>query len=323
LTSHHPQAARSTVVSAWRIQFVLLAATWGSSFMFIKVLDRHWPALWVSFGRVTLGALTLVALTLWRRERLPFGEGLWRHLFVNAALFNAVPFTLYAFGEQHVPSVLAGLWNATTPLWVLLLALAAFPEEHPTRARAVALGVGFLGVVLLLGPWRGVGGGAVEGQLACAGAAASYGVAFLYTRRYLAGRAVSGIALSAAQLLCADLLLALCLPLARVPSFAIGFQGIGSILALGVFGSGVAYALNYSVLRAAGATVASTVTYLIPVVATVLGVLVLGESPSWNQPVGAAILLLGIAISQRNVAVDLPERHVISRRAVRAGSRRR
>jgi drug/metabolite transporter (DMT)-like permease len=316
-------SAQATQPSWWRIQFVLLAATWGSSFMFIKVLDRHWPALWVSFGRVTLGALALLALTLWRRERLPFGDGLWRHLLVNAALFNALPFTLYAFGEQHVPSVLAGLWNATTPLWVLLLALAAFPEEHPTRARAVALGVGFLGVVLLLGPWRGVHGGALEGQLACAGAAASYGVAFLYTRRYLAGRAVSGISLSAAQLLCADLLLALCLPLARVPTFAIGFQGIGSILALGVFGSGIAYALNYSVLRAAGATVASTVTYLIPVVATLLGVLVLGERPSWNQPAGAAILLVGIAISQRSAGVDLPERHVISRRAVRAGSRRR
>jgi drug/metabolite transporter (DMT)-like permease len=318
-------SARGAHTSGWRIQFVLLAATWGSSFLFIKILDRHWPALWVSFGRVTLGALTLLALTLWRRERLPFGDGLWRHLLVNAALFNAIPFTLYAFGEQHVPSVVAGLWNATTPLWVLTLALAAFPEEQPTPARAAALGVGFLGVVLLLGPWRGLGAGALEGQLACAGAAASYGLAFLYTRRHLAGRELSGIALSAAQLVCADVLLALFLPLARLPTFEIGAQAVGSLFALGVFGSGVAYALNYSVVRSAGATVASTVTYLIPVFATLLGVIVLGEALSWNQPVGVAILLVGIAISQGPMsgAVDLRVRNVIGRRAVRPGSRRR
>jgi drug/metabolite transporter (DMT)-like permease len=296
---HH---ARS-IPGGWRTEFVILAATWGSSFLFIKVLGRDWPALWVALGRVTLGALTLLLVTRWRGERLRFERRVWLHLAVTAALFNAIPFTLYAYGEKQVSSVLAGLWNATTPLWVLTGALIAFPEEHPTRNRTIGLAIGFVGVVTLLGPWHGLTGGALAGQLACAGAAACYGLAFLYTRRYLAGRAESGVSLSAAQLLCATALLALLAPLSHLPTVHIGLDGLGSLLALGILGSGIAYALNYAVVRAAGATIASTVTYLIPVFSTLLGVVVLGETLSWNQPVGAAILLLGIAVSQERLRI--------------------
>src|SRR5262249_59008794 len=103
--------------------------------------DRHWPALWVAFGRVALGATTLIALTLARRERLSFDRRTWLHLLVAAALFNAAPFTLFAYGEKHVSSIAAGLWNATAPLWVIVFALLAFPEEHPDTARVVGLTV--------------------------------------------------------------------------------------------------------------------------------------------------------------------------------------
>src|SRR6185312_6705229 len=136
----------------WRVQFLLLSATWGSSFLFIKVLDRDWPALWVAFGRVALGALTLLVLCVVRRERLAFDRRTWLDLLVAAALFNAIPFALFAYGEKHVPSIVAGLWNATAPLWVVAFALMAFPEEHPSSARIVGLIVGFLGVAVLLGP---------------------------------------------------------------------------------------------------------------------------------------------------------------------------
>ena len=161
---------------------------------------------------------------------------------------------------------------------------------------------------MLLGPWRGLGGNELQGQLACAGAAVCYGGGFLYTRRHLAGRAISGVSLSAGQLICATVMLALLLPFASGPTSHIGLDGLGSLLALGILGSGVAYALNYAIVRAAGATVASTVTYLIPVFSTVLGVVVLGEPLAWNQPVGAAILLTGIAISQGLAARSAPVR---------------
>jgi drug/metabolite transporter (DMT)-like permease len=305
--------------TGWRAQFVVLAATWGSSFLFIKVLGEHWPALWIAFGRVALGAITLLALTVARRDRLPRDRSVWPRLAIAALLFNAFPFTLYAFAEKHVSSVVAGLWNGTTPLWVLAIALAAFPEERPTRDKATGLAIGFAGVILLLGPWQGLHGGELEGQLACAGAALCYGLGFLYTRRHLAGRAESGIVLSAAQLLCATILLALALPFAGRPSSHLPLDAVGSLLALGILGSGIAYALNYAVVRAAGATVASTVTYLIPVFSTLLGVIVLGESVTWNQPVGAAILLSGIAVSQGRLvaggaAADVPGSRRRSRR---------
>jgi drug/metabolite transporter (DMT)-like permease len=284
--------------NTWKFQFLAVAAIWGSSFLFIKVLDRHWPALWVAFGRIALGAIALLVLVLVRREHLPRDRRLWFHSLVAAALFNAVPFTLFALGEKHISSILAGLWNATTPLWVLVVLLAAYPEERPTRGRLVGITVGFAGTAVLLGPWRGLGGGTVIGHLACAGAAMCYGLGFPYTRRYLASRGESGVLLSACQLWCAALILGPFLALTKAPTVDIGAQGWGSLLALGALGSGVAYALNYAVVRARGSAVASTVTYVIPVISTILGAVVLGEALSWNEPVGAAVMLAGIAISQ-------------------------
>jgi drug/metabolite transporter (DMT)-like permease len=288
-------------VLGWRSQFLLLSATWGSSFLFIKVLDRHWPALWVAFGRVTLGAATLLTLALIRRERLRFDRATWLHLLVVAALFNAIPFTLFAYGEKHVSSIVAGLWNATAPLWVIVFALLAFPEEHPDAARVAGLTIGFAGVAVLLGPWHGLGGSQLSGQLACAGAGVCYGLAWLYTRRHLASRQTSGIALAAGQLLWATALLGVAVPFAAAPTTQISVDGLGSILAIGVLGTGVAYLFNYAIIRAAGATTAATVTYVVPLFSTLLGVIVLSEGLSWNQPVGAAIRLGGIAVSQRRL----------------------
>lgn len=289
---------RSLTTNAWELQFVALAAIWGSSFLFIKVIAGHWPALWVSFGRVALGAAMLLVLVAVRRERLPRDRRLWLHCAVAALSFNTISWTLIAFGEQHVSSIVAGLWNATTPLWVLVVSMAAFPEQRPTRGRIGGLAIGFFGVAVLLGPWRGFGGGQLIGDVACAGAAICYGLGFPYTRRHLAGRPESGIVLSACQLLCATLMLGVFLPLAPGPSGKIGLDGAASLLALGALGSGIAFALNYAIVRAKGATTASTVTYLIPVFSMVLGATVLAEPLHWNQAVGTAVLLLGIAISQ-------------------------
>ncbi len=292
----------------WQIQFVLLSATWGSSFLFIKVLARHWPAVWVAFGRIALGAITLLAIAAWRRERLRFDRRSWAHLVVAALLFNVIPFTLFAFGEKHVSSVIAGLWNATTPLWAMIVALIAFPEEHLTPARRAGLLIGFIGVALVLGPWRGVGHGQLIGHLACAGAAACYGLGFPYMQRYLARLEVSGLVLSAGQLLCATVLLAAALPFASAPTTAIGIDGLGSILTLGIAGTGIAYVFNYAVVRAAGATTASTVTYVIPLFSTLLGVVVLSEGLAWNQPVGALVLLMGVAVVQGRLRLIGPRR---------------
>ena len=263
------------------------------------MLDRHWPPTWVALGRVALGAATLVVLLHLRGERLRVPRAAWPHILIASLLLNAIPFTLFAFGERHVSSVVAGLWNASAPLWVLVFVLLAFGERAPRLLRAPQVSrSGSLGVVLLLGPWRGLGGGEAVGHLACAGAAVCYGVGFPYARRYVASRPESGVVLAAAQLLCATAVLALFAPFTAAPTLHIGAGGVFAILVLGVLGSGVAYVLSYAILRAAGATTAATVTYVVPVFSTVLGAVVLSEAVHWNQPVGAAVLLTGVAISQ-------------------------
>jgi drug/metabolite transporter (DMT)-like permease len=283
----------------WQAQLVLLAAIWGSSFLSVKVLDKHWAPLWVALARVALGALSLLLLMAWRRERLPAGRRLWGHLAVVALLWNALPFSLFAYGETQVSSVLAGLWNATTALTTLVAVLIAFPDdERPTRNRLIGLAIGFLGVALVLGPWRGLSGGSLLGQLACFAAATCYAVAFPYSRRYLGGRSESGVALIAGQLLCATAELALIAPFVRAPTLHIGAGGVAALLAIGILSTGVAFVLMHGLIAAAGTAVASIVPYLIPLFSTALGVVVLGEGLSVNEPIGALVVLLGIAISQ-------------------------
>jgi drug/metabolite transporter (DMT)-like permease len=176
-----------TPSAAWRAQFVLLAAIWGSSFACIKVLGEEWPAVHVALGRIALGALTLLVVLAVRRERLPRDGRLWLHLAVVGLLMNAAPFVLFAYGEHSVTSIVGGLWNATVPLTTLVAVLAFLPEERPDRRRLAGLALGFGGVILLLGPWRGLGGDALLGHLACFVAAGCYGLGATYTRRHLAG----------------------------------------------------------------------------------------------------------------------------------------
>jgi drug/metabolite transporter (DMT)-like permease len=165
--------------------------------------------------------------------------------------------------------------------------------------RIVAILSGFAGVTVLLGPWQGLGGQQLIGHLACLGGAVCYGLGVPYTRRYLSGRPESGVALAGGQLLCAALALAVVAPLAGAPTLRLGAGPLLCLAVLGVLGSGLAYVLTYAIVRAAGAAAFSIVTYVIPIVSTALGVIVLGERLSWNEPVGAAVVLAGVWWSSR------------------------
>ena len=282
--------ALAPVTAPWRLQFVLLATIWGASFLCIKVLGESWAPVHVALGRVGLGALFLVGLLAVRREALPRGR-VWLHLAVVALLMNALPFTLFAYGETKVSSILAGLWNATTPLMTLLVMFTLIRDERPGGRALVGLAGGFCGVTLLLGPWQGVGGDELLGHLACLAGAACYGLGLPYTRRHLSARSEGGVSLAGAQLLCATAMLAVVAPFSGVPTASLGADAIASLLVLGILGSGVAYVLTHAIVRAAGASRMSTVTYLIPVVSTALGVVVLSEPLGWNEPAGAAVVL--------------------------------
>jgi drug/metabolite transporter (DMT)-like permease len=285
----------------WLPSYLALAAIWGTSFLFIKVGVRELHPLWLTFGRVAAGTLTLLVVLAVLRRRLPRDPVLWGHLTVVAMLGVVLPFTLFGFGEQRVSSVLAGIWNAATPLVALPLAVLAFRTERMTWRRSAGLAVGFAGVLVVLGVWRGVGGAQLTGQLMCFGAAMCYAVAIPYQKRFIAGRTGSGLSLAAAQLLIALAVLGIAAPLlagAPPAPAALSTDVLLSVLALGALGTGLAFVLNFRVIRVAGASTSASVTYLMPVVATLVGVLVLREHLVWNQPVGALIVLAGVAVSQ-------------------------
>jgi drug/metabolite transporter (DMT)-like permease len=287
--------------ATWLPAFAALAAIWGSSFLFIKVGVRELHPMHLALVRSAAGAATLTAALLVTRTRLPRDWRLWGHLAVIAFIGNVVPFTLFGYGEQRISSILAGIWNGTTPLMVLMVAMVMLPEERPTRVKIAGLLVGFVGVLVLLGVWRGVGEAELVGQLLCAAAAAGYGIALPYTRRVIKGRTHSGVAIATSQVLLATAELAILAPLlvGRPPApSTLSADVIASALALGVLGTGVGFVLYYRLIRVAGATTTSTVTYVLPVFSTLLGIAVLGESLHWYEPVGALVVLAGIAVSQ-------------------------
>ena len=285
----------------WLPSYLMLAVIWGTSFLFIKVGVRELHPLWLTFARVAAGVVVLLVVLALTRDRLPRDARLWGHLAVVAALGVAVPFTLFGYGEQRVSSVLAGIWNAATPLVALPLAVLVFRTESLTRRRVAGIATGFLGVLVVLGVWRDIGGSQLTGQLMCFGAAMCYAVAIPYQKKFIAGRAGSGVSIAAGQLLMALAQLAVLAPLlagAPPAPAELSPRVVLCVLALGTLGTGLAFVLNMRVIRVAGASTSTSVTYLMPVVATVVGVLILGEHLVWNQPVGAVVVLAGVAISQ-------------------------
>ncbi|MGH3716560.1 MAG: DMT family transporter [Micromonosporaceae bacterium] len=299
-------------LSSWFPGYLALTLIWGASFLFIKVGVSELHPTYVTLGRVGTGALTVLGFMLVSRAKLPRDWCTWGHLAVVGTLGVGLPFTLFGYGEQRVSSVLAGIWNATTPLWVLPVAVLVFRTERFTVRKAIGVGLGFTGVLVVLGVWQGVGGAQLSGQLMCMGAALCYGLAIPYLRRFLNDVPDGGVAVPAGMLIAATAVLAVVAPLVAGPPPAltdISPAVIGSVVGLGALGTGLAFVLNMRVIRFAGATTSASVTYLIPIVATVVGVVALGEHVSWYQPVGAMIVLLGVAVSQDLLRLPARPRH--------------
>ncbi|WP_198675898.1 DMT family transporter [Kribbella monticola] len=287
---------------SWLPTMLLLAAIWGCSFLFISVGVRELHPLYLALGRVLAGAAVLLVILAIKRESLPREPKIWAHTFVMGAIGSALPWTLFGYGEQRVPSLLAGIWNGITPLVVLPVAVLVFRTEKFNAQRAIGLVLGFIGMLVVLGAWQLHGGADLTGQLLCMAAACSYGVAIPYQKRFIAGSKLSGTALSASLLLCATVQLAIVAPIvtghAPPMPWTLSLKTVASVIALGALGSGIAFVLNLRVIRLVGASVTSMVTYVMPIFAIIVGVLVLDEHLTWYQPVGALVVLFGVAVSQ-------------------------
>jgi drug/metabolite transporter (DMT)-like permease len=280
------------------IRLALLALIWGSSFLWIKLALEGLSPVQIAFTRLTLGAGVLLGWARMRGLTLPRGRVVWAQLVVAAVFANAIPFILFAVGEQTVDTSLAGIMNATTPLWTIAVALTVRHERRLSGARAAGLLLGFAGTVLILAPWQGATAG-TWGAVACGAAALSYGISFVFMDRFLAGRGIPPVTLAGSQLLAGAGLLALVVPFAGLQPVSLDLPVIAAILILGAVGTGIAYVLNYRLITDDGATVASTVTYLIPVAAVALGAVVLGEPLHLNVLAGMVVVLAGIALTRR------------------------
>ncbi|MFD4539278.1 DMT family transporter [Streptomyces bauhiniae] len=290
--------ARPPRLLDWRLRFGLLSLIWGFSFLLIKVGTGAYAPFQVTLGRLLFGTLVLVAAMAVKRERLPRGARTWAHLTVAAFFLNALPFSLFAFAELTIPSTLAGICNATSPLWGMAFSLVALSEDRPTRIRVAGLGLGFLGVLTVLGAWQGFHGLDARGTALALLASLSYPVGWIYVRRTLAGTADSHLSMTGAQLLLATAQLALVTPLFTSAPASFPAVPLLAIAALGALGTGVAMLIQYGLVAEVGPTTAQMVTYFVPVIATVAGVTILGESLRWTTPVGAAIVIAGAALTQ-------------------------
>jgi len=289
-------------VGAWLPTYAVLSLAWGSAFMFVSLALESFTAVGVSWGKHALGLLVLLPVALVRRRPFP-PRALWKHMVVAALLFSVIPSTLFAFAQTYVSSSLAAILNASTPLITLLVIVVAFPEERLTSRRVLGLFVGFGGVLIVLGVWNGVGHGEWIGLVAIAIAVFGPSTGFPYARRYLSGK-VDPITLATSQVLVGAVTLLPLLAVTGITHAPVTARGAGGLLAAGVISTGFAYALNFRVLALAGASNASTIAYVLPVVAVIFGALLLHEEISWYEPVGGLVVILGAAITQGRLLRD-------------------
>ncbi len=287
--------------SNWISLYIALGVVWGCSFIFIKLGLEFLTPIGVAFGRVSMGALTLVFWARFKKIELPTDKKVWLHLWVVSLLLNVIPGVLFAFAETKVTSILAGIINAVTPLMTLLAIMVAFREEKPKSFQVIGLLLGFVGVLTVLGVWQGLGENPLSAVLALLLAVTCYGFSFPYSRKFVLPRKLKPEAMAAVQVSTGAITL---LPFYLMDGIAKDEYRPGPVLAmiaLGVFGSGFAYIWNFKIMEAVGSAIASTVTYVTPVVAMIVGIIFLGEKVAWYEPVGAAIVLLGAAIGQQRI----------------------
>ena len=276
---------------------LFLASLWGPSFLFIKVAVEDIPPLTLVVGRVGIAAAILYIILRLQGRNLPAFGPIWKHLAVMAFFQHALPFTLFNWGEQHISSALAAILNGTTPLFTIILAHMLVQDDRMNLAKVIGVLVGFGGLLLLIAPSLLIGLQATTlGLLAVTVAAASYGVAIVYSRLNLRGQ--PPLVAPTAQLTVATIFM---LPLSLFLERPFGlvapsWSALGSLLALASFGTALAFVVYYYLIERVNATYVSMVTYMIPVIGLILGVLILNESIGWNAYVGCALILIGVMI---------------------------
>ena len=286
-------------MQSWVYKFIPMALIWGSSFLLIEISLQLTTPLGVAFWRTLLGGLAMLVIIAVLKISFPKKLKHYLHLWVAGLLMSAFPFSMYAFAQQQTTSILAAIMNATTPLFTLLAILTIFRSQKQTVFAVIGLLIGLIGVGITLGVWQGFGENDQLAILALLAASISYGIGTPYIRKFVTPLDIPATSAAGIQVSTSAITL-LPLYLLTGPLFVADprFDTVMALIVLGVLGSGVAYALFYDVVAQAGSTVAATVTYTNPVIATFWGITLLGEPLHWYEPVGGILVLIGAYLSQ-------------------------
>ncbi|MBI2291733.1 MAG: EamA family transporter [Betaproteobacteria bacterium] len=284
-----------------------LVAMWGSAFLFIKLGVATVPPATLAASRLALGAATLYAVMRWRGLALPPAGSRWLSFGALAIVGNCIPFYLIGWGQQVIDSALAGILMAIMPLATLLLAhflLAHFfvAGERMTANRALGFSLGFVGIVVLMGPaaLAGLGGSllAVTAQAAVLAGALCYAANSVMARRLIETDIL--VASTAVLIVATIAIVPVALILDRPWTLAPSMGSAVAIVWLGVGPTALATLLYFTLIASAGPTFMSLVNYLSPMVALLAGVTLLGEHPGASAIAGLGLILLGIALSRRH-----------------------
>ncbi|MGG5823125.1 DMT family transporter [Falsiroseomonas sp. HW251] len=284
---------------------LLLSVIWGASFFFAAVSLTGFRPFTIVLGRVAIAAVALVVACPIAGLPLPRSRAQWMAVAGMGMFNNALPFTLIVTGQTFIPSSLAGVLNAATPVFaVLCLHVATADDRLRANTLAGAL-TGLAGVAVLAGPAAFAGGrpGELLGILLCLGACLSYGISAVWARR-LRSAALPPLSVAAGQCISSTLMM---LPLVLVfdqpwAMPAPPAQAVAALVAFGLVSTGVAYALFYAIMARAGATNAMLVTLLVPVTALILGTLALGEQLLPRHVAGMAVIGIGLLLIDGRIA---------------------
>lgn len=282
--------------------YAVAGLIWGASFLFIELALTFLTPVGVAFGRTAFGALAMVVAMLVFRTKLPTSFEAWKRLTIAGLMMSSIPFVLFSYAQTEVTSALAAIINAVTPITTVIVILIAFRTEKLKLHVIIGIVIGLLGVLVVLGAWQGFGENNPLAILAMLIAVFLYGIGTPYVRKYVTPLNLATEVSVFGQVGTAALtLLPIYLLTGPLITAVPDLQSIAAIVILGALGSGVAYLLFYKVLDIVGSAIASSVTYITPIIAVLLGVWLLGEELHWYEPVGGLIVILGAAISQGSV----------------------
>jgi drug/metabolite transporter (DMT)-like permease len=287
----------------WLPGYIALGITWGSSFFLIKLALVSFSPFGIALLRGVLGGVTLLAFALATKQDFRISRKTFFDLVIVALLLNSIPGFLFALAETRVSSIIAGMLNATTPLMTVLMNILIFKEQRLNTNQVIGILVGFVGIIFVSGFLTQTIKASVEGIILLLLATLCYGFAFPFSRRKISSTGYSSTILATYQVGLSALLL---LPFTFVTNVFVDTlqtSALLGMLALGMLGTGFAYIWNFRNIQLAGSTIASTVTYISPVVATLLGFIFLNEKISVGQIFGGALVVLSALLVQNRFKI--------------------